>query len=443
MKIILVLLDGVGDRAYDFFGHKTPLQAAWTPNLDKLAALGSNGLFHAGTVGQCLPSEIAHHLLFGYGMESFPGRGLLEARGSGVAFAAEDVLAMAHLSTVQWQGDRALLLHGPEVFQQATHDMDILYEVLGALTPFEKNGIAIRIHKKPGRNDALLIMSGGASPYVSDSDPIIPGRNIARIVPVQGGGDMKKATRTAACLNAFLEKCAAVLRSHPVNARRYESGSPAANFLVTQRCGRRIPQEPFQERYGMRGLVMASGGVYKGLALELGMDFVKRSDQGDPGCDLRDSIRRALDDHDHEFVHVHSKLPDVAAHSGDPCRKRDVLSSLDYGFDVLLEALGRRQDLLVAVTADHSTPSMSEGLIHSGEQVPLIIAGHRVRRDDVHVFDEISAARGCLGTLRGQELMLMLLNYADRANFTGHQLGSRVKLCVPDAYEPFLAGGAG
>lgn len=440
MKIILVLLDGLGDRAYDFFGHKTPLQAAWTPNLDKLAAMGSNGLYHAAAIGQCLPSEIAHHLLFGYGMETFPGRGLLEARGAGVAFEDGDVLVMAHLSTVKWEGDRALLLHGPESFHHAVQDMDFLYEQIQTLTPFEKNGISITIHKKPGRNDALLVLKGGASPHVSDSDPIIPWRNIAKVVPVQGCRDLEAAKRTAACLNAFLDKCGAVLKSHPINVRRYEGHSPAANFLVTQRCGRRIFQEPFQERYGMRGLIMASGGMYKGLARELGMDFVKRNEQGDPGCDLRESIRQALDDPHHEFIHVHTKLPDVAAHSGDPYRKRDVLTSLDYGFDILVDALVGRQDLLAAVAADHSTPSISELLIHSGEQVPLIIAGARVRRDDVCSFDEMSAAKGCLGTLRGQELMLMLLNYSDRANFFGHQLGGRSSLCVPISYEPFIAG---
>jgi 2,3-bisphosphoglycerate-independent phosphoglycerate mutase len=439
MKIILILLDGAGDRSYDFFGHKTPLQAAWTPNLDKLAAMGSNGLYHPAAVGQCLPSEIAHHLLFGYGLQSFPGRGLLEARGCGAPCADEDVLAMAHLSTVRWEGNRAILLHGPELFHQATGDMDSLYGQLQALTPFTEQGITISLHRKPGRNDALLILQGGASPQVSDSDPIIPGRPIAKVVALQGSSAPDAAARTAACLNGFLAKCAAVLKSHPVNARRYESGMPAANFLVTQRCGRRIPQQPFRERYGMRGLIMAAGGIYRGLAAELGMDFVPRSEKGDPGCDLRESIRLALDDPGHEFVHVHTKLPDVAAHSGDPGRKRDVLASLDCGLDIVVESLAWRQDLLVAVTADHSTPSISELLIHSGEQVPLAIAGHRVRRDEVASFDEISAARGCLGTLRGPELMFMLLNYADRANFFGHQLGGRASCCVPDDYEPFLS----
>ena len=100
MKTILVLLDGIGDRSYDSLEHRTPLQAAATPNMDRLAAMGSNGLYHASHSGQCLPSEIAHFLMFGYDRRNFPGRGLLEAVGEGVNFTNDDVLCLAHLAGV-------------------------------------------------------------------------------------------------------------------------------------------------------------------------------------------------------------------------------------------------------------------------------------------------------------------------------------------------------
>jgi 2,3-bisphosphoglycerate-independent phosphoglycerate mutase len=88
------------------------------------------------------------------------------------------------------------------------------------------------------------------------------------------------------------------------------------------------------------------------------------------------------------------------------------------------------------VTADHSTPSISP-LIHSGEPVPVILTGPNVRRDKVGVFDEISAAEGCLGLIRGQELMYMILNYSDRAVLHGHQMGTIKRPYFPDSYRPF------
>ncbi|MCI5125709.1 MAG: hypothetical protein D3925_14850, partial [Candidatus Electrothrix sp. AR5] len=36
-RCLLILLDGLGDRAYPELGDRTPLQAAHTPNLDNFA----------------------------------------------------------------------------------------------------------------------------------------------------------------------------------------------------------------------------------------------------------------------------------------------------------------------------------------------------------------------------------------------------------------------
>lgn len=66
MRCILLLLDGLGDRSHPQLDHRTPLQAASTPNLDKIASLGMNGLFHSHLQGTALPSELAHFLMFGY-----------------------------------------------------------------------------------------------------------------------------------------------------------------------------------------------------------------------------------------------------------------------------------------------------------------------------------------------------------------------------------------
>ena len=44
-KILLLIIDGVGDRPCACLGNKTPLQAAFLPNLDRLAAEVSAGLW--------------------------------------------------------------------------------------------------------------------------------------------------------------------------------------------------------------------------------------------------------------------------------------------------------------------------------------------------------------------------------------------------------------
>jgi 2,3-bisphosphoglycerate-independent phosphoglycerate mutase len=99
-KCIMILLDGLGDRSYLEFDHQTPLQSAKTPVLDRLAAQGANGLYHAGLLGQALPSENAHFAMFGYDMQDFPGRGALEALGAGLPIENDQVALLAHFVSV-------------------------------------------------------------------------------------------------------------------------------------------------------------------------------------------------------------------------------------------------------------------------------------------------------------------------------------------------------
>jgi 2,3-bisphosphoglycerate-independent phosphoglycerate mutase len=432
MKIIWVLLDGLGDRACKALDYRTPLQAAVTPHLDILARLGSNGLYHASDIGQCLPSEAAHFLMFGYSLEEFPGRALLEAVGKGVFFDDRDVLFMAHLCNAPWQDGVPFLRLGRKEIERNPVGLEELY---GAISAHETDGIRFRLEQtRP--NDGILIASGGASPWVSDSDPMVAGRALARIHPLSETSESGSAEKTAGALNRFLSRCHRILRDHPVNQQRRDRGVPPADFLVTLRPGRRARQVSFEKRWGVRGMVIASGAVFKGLAHELGLTFVPSEDSSEPGKDLRDRIHLALEDRQHDFIHVHTKAADEAAHSGGPIRKREVIAGLDSGLVDLVQAVKHREDLLVAVGADHSTPSGS-AMIHSGEPVPVTLVGPGVRRDRITAFDEVSAAAGCLGTLRGKDLLLMLLNYADRSILRGHRLGPAEGAYFPTAYEPF------
>lgn len=387
-------------------------------------------MFHASTVGQCLPSETAHYLLFGYGLETFPGRGLLEAVGAGLNFANEDVLCLAHLCNVALEEGIPVLIHGRKDIKGAPDEIEDLYK---AITPYKTEEVRFTL-RKTGPNDGILMLSGRVSPHVSDSDPMTTKYPMARILPMKESPEPEETRLTAHALNKYLTWCHGILEEHPANLARREKGMPEANFLAIQRCGRRIIQEPFKELWGLSGMLIASGDVYAGLAMELGMTLVRQHDGPDPEADFRGRLRTALANRDHDFIHVHTKVPDEAAHRGDPKEKLAAIEALDRGLDELVEELQRREDLIVAVTGDHCTPSISP-LIHSGETVPVIIVGGNTRRDDVECFDEVSAARGCLGLLRGKELMLTIVNYADRSTLLGHRLGEKYTPHFPEDYE--------
>jgi len=432
VKVILVLLDGLGDRSYNVLNYRTPLEAADTPNLDRLAELGGNGLFHPSSPGLCFPSETAHFLLFGYDLKNFPGRGLFEAVGEGISFHNDDVLVLAHISGVLWENNRFVLTLGRDNIKGTFESISRLYSVI---SNYESEGVSIRL-QQTRRNDAILVLNGPVSPYVSDSDPIILGKPVSKIVPLSENPEPEKSRRTARALNNYLTFCYHQLKNTMIRDLFQEFKPPAEYFLVTQRSGRRIDLPPFQQRWGLNGLMIASPSVYEGLAHELGIEYRSVQDSDDPGLDLKDRICLALSDPTHDFIHVHTKVPDEAAHTGDPLYKKDQISRLDRGLKELLNAVEKEEDLLVVVTADHSTPSISP-MIHSGEPVPVIMAGPSVRRDDVKIFSETHAARGCLGMLRGAELMLMILNFSNRGNLYGHQLGPIKRAYLPSDDDPF------
>jgi 2,3-bisphosphoglycerate-independent phosphoglycerate mutase len=138
----------------------------------------------------------------------------------------------------------------------------------------------------------------------------------------------------------------------------------------------------------------------------------------------------------YDFVHVHTKAPDEAAHTKDPLAKKRVLESLDRGLGQAIAPLLADPEVLIIATADHATPSTGP-LIHSGESVPLTFCGPGVRRDRVQAFDEINAAGGALGPVRGRELMYLILNHLDRAKLQGLMDSPVDRPYWPALSEPF------
>ena len=227
------------------------------------------------------------------------------------------------------------------------------------------------------------------------------------------------AIKTAKALKSYLIWAHDQLNPHPVNQGRTAAHLPPLNGLVTQRAGRLKKITPFSQRFGLKGLSITSGIVFQGLSAYLGLDFLKDVDSNDPETDLARRLllaRTALKDHD--FIHVHTKAPDEAAHTKNPLTKKIVIEALDRALFREIDWFLENPDILTVVTSDHSTPS-SGPLVHSGEAVPLTMCGEGLRRDAVVNFDEVSAATGALGTVRNRELMSLILNHLDRIKLMG------------------------
>lgn len=405
-RILLIVLDGLADRQHPELDGRTPLEAAFTPNLDTLAAGGVTGTMHAISPGIAPSSDQAHFALFGYPLDEFPGRGWLEAVGEGHDPGPGQVVCRASFVTVAERGG-VFEVVGREDPRRGADDLG------EADLDDELDGVTIRFAYSGARQGFLFLdrPSGPLSPEITDADPFGTGLPIVEVQPLAEARDPEAAARTAGALNRWM-----------VGAHGRLSGRPH-DFVVVKWAGQARALQPFRERYGLSGASLGSGPLYRGLALALGLDHEELSeDLARPVYDLGRRLDRAMEllDGACEFVHVHTKVPDHAAHTKDPRHKVEQIEQLDTALERLTRSRLWEDDTVVAVTADHATPS-SGPLIHSGEAVPLAVVGGATGRDEVATFDEGACRGGRLGQLVGADLMPVLLNAADRAAFLGQR----------------------
>lgn len=441
MNILLIIFDGLADRPAPELGGKTPMEAARTPNLDRLAAEGINGLMHPKSPGYPLGSPLALHLMFGYPEEKFPDRGPLLAAARGLPFAEGEVVLAARFASVVREGDRFRLLR-----RFVRGEEDTCKALADTIAKHEAGSLRFR-YAYAGRGDGNLFISGGASFEVTDTDPLGLDLPVLKALPRAGAGDADAAQCTADALNGYLAWAHARLAAQPANQARDES-SPPVNFLITKWAGPKPSLEPFAERWGMRPASLPDEEVVSGLMRELGFR-VELLEDSDPETDIRARLSRAKEllAEGCEFVHLHSKYPDPMSHDGEPLRVVEAIEALDRGMGYYWRELAADPGLITVLTTDHTTPSVwadhPRGVFsdqHSGEPVPIAIRGGNVRVDGVTEFGERAAASGGLQLLRGEDFMPVLLTAAERTNMYEMRATPHRRLYRPRPHEvvPFV-----
>jgi 2,3-bisphosphoglycerate-independent phosphoglycerate mutase len=392
--IVVLLLDGLGDRAHQVLGGRTGNEAAATPNLDALAARGSCGLLYSVGPGRAPSSEVAHWSLLGYRPDEFPGRAVFEALGRGQEVSEEHVFAYAALRPAERRDDGWWLTGRPD----PDRDAEEAERLVDRCDGIEVDGLTFSL-AHVWRGEAVLRIAGGADERVTDTDSFFRDWHpLLRPQPLA-----PNAGRTARACEHWTREV----------MRRFEG--ERFNVITLKWFGRPRAVPSFLERHGVTGALAADSAFLRGLGIALGLEPLDAPETDDPVGDLRRRValaRERLDGGD-TFVFCHLKTTDAAGHTKDPQIKRETIERLD-------EALGDLPDdrAIVCITGDHATPA-SPNVVHSGDPVPLLVAGPGVRADAVERFGELDFAAGILGQLRGPDLMPVLLNAADRPLFLG------------------------
>ena len=385
LPIVVFLLDGLADRAHDVLGGRSGIEAAATPNLDRLCAAGSCGVLYAVGPGRAPSSEVAHWSMLGYRPVEFPGRAVFEALGRGQEVSAEHVFAYAALRPAERRDDGWWLTGRPD----PERDADEAQALVARCDGITVDGLTFSL-SHVWRGEAVLRISGGADERVTDSDSFFRAwYPVLRPQPL-----VPEAERTARACEQWTRE---VMRR--LEGERF-------NVITLKWFGRPKDVPSFLERHGVTGSFAAESAFLRGLGRCVGLTPIEN-----PYLDVELANER-LDAGD-TFVYVHDKRIDAAGHTKDPNVKREAAELLDAAFTNL-----PTDRAIVCVTGDHATPA-SPNVIHSGDPVPLVVAGPGVRADGVTSFGERDCAAGILGHLRGPDLMPVLLNAADRPLFLG------------------------
>jgi 2,3-bisphosphoglycerate-independent phosphoglycerate mutase len=415
-RLLYVCLDGLGDDPIPEFDGRTPLEAARTPVLDGMAQRGMQGLVTTVGEGIAPESDIAVFAILGYDpRQDHPGRGVLEALGSGMDFRDGDLALRINFATqedgqiVDRRVGRDLPSEDAAALASEVNAALVLPGATAALQATVEHRGALVIRSSSGPLSAEI---GNTDPAYAKEGPLGVAletfeNRVSRSEPLE---DSEAARRAADLTNAWVEGAARILDASPVNARRRSEGRLSANLILTRDAGDHIPHlTPIKDRFGPSWGCFVEMPVERGIALVLGMTPVEAPVGGahrDQYAAWAALAAEALEGFDALYIHI--KGPDVPAHDGRAEDKRAVIEDIDEAFfGELLPRIDPRRTL-VAVTADHSTSCVRKA--HTAEPVPLLVVGPGIDSDAAGSFGERAAAKGRLGHLRGVDVLPALVD---------------------------------
>jgi 2,3-bisphosphoglycerate-independent phosphoglycerate mutase len=403
----MIIIDGLGDRGIPGFGGMTPLAAAPTPNMDRLASAGQCGLIDPLAPGMPVGTHTGMSMLFGLPPRSalkLP-RGPVEASGIGFSHKENAVYIRCNLATLKAAGERLEILDRRA--GRNCEGFDRLLADTGALDLGE--GIRASLHPATQHRVVLKLSGADLSSGISNTDPgnHYLDKGVQTCVPLRESD--RNAERTAAAVNRFTRRVHELFEAHPVNQQRISQGLLPANGIICRSPGKLPKLKTLLQHFQLSAAVVSGEETVLGLGNLLGYSlFRDPAFTALPDTDLQKKVetaRAALADHD--IVYLHIKGPDICSHDLDPGAKRELLGRIDDAIAPLLD-----ESLVIGITGDHSTDSNTGR--HCGDPLPGLIYAPQGRIDNCRSFDETSCAGGGLGRINSSAFLTTLLDQMNR-----------------------------
>lgn len=422
MKLIYVVIDGLGDLPIKELGDETPLGAAETPNMDFLARKGKTGLMYTVGKGIAPESDVGVISILGYDPFKYStGRGVLEAVGADVPMRNGDLALRCNFATL---GENNRIIDRRAGRDLTNDEGTELSAAINEKVKLESYPTDFELKATVGYRAVLVFRSRvkALSSSITNTDPAY--KRLSKLGVVEKDAKMvlkesepldktDEAKLSAALVNEFTAKSHRVLERHKVNTQRVAQGKLRANVLLSRDAGHLLPEFfNINERYNARFACLADMPVERGIAKLAGMNLV---DLPLPSSDLKsDCLLRIKKLFEvvptFDCFYIHIKGTDEPGHDGNFRLKQQLIGIIDrYFVGELLQKVDL-SDYVICVTSDHSTPCLLKA--HSDDPVPVLISGDKIRNDGIKKFSEKECKKGSLGVLmQGTELMPKLMTF--------------------------------
>jgi 2,3-bisphosphoglycerate-independent phosphoglycerate mutase len=392
-KYIVLVGDGMADYPLQELGGKTPLQAAQTPNMDRIAACRV-GLVRTIPDGMEPGSDVANLSLLGYDPRVYhTRRAPFEAASMGVELKPDEVAYRMNLVTLDFNTDHEVLMVSHSSGDLSSEDAHQIVDDLKKELRFP----GTMIYQGVGYRH-LLVWQNGPEEATTIPPHDVLGQNMAPYLSQAADNQVQRLIRMSW----------PILKPHPVNRRRREQKEKEANSIWLWGQGRapRLPR--FVDKYGVKGAVICAVDLLRGMGIYAGFEPIYvQGATGYLNTNYRGKAEAALQALTRmDFVFLHVEAPDEAGHAGNPGEKIEAIENFDRKVvGTVLQGLDRFDDFRVMVVSDHLTPIAKR--THTGEPTPFAWASKSElnRSGTGAVFSEDSARDSGLLVDPGHTLM--------------------------------------
>ncbi|MFH1776342.1 MAG: cofactor-independent phosphoglycerate mutase [Candidatus Omnitrophota bacterium] len=395
MKYAVLVADGMVDYPLEELGGKTPLEAAFTPNMDWIAEYGKVGMATMVPPGMPAGSDVANLSIFGYNpIDYYSGRGPLEAANMGIKLLTDEVAFRFNLITAKDD-----LLEDYSAGHISTREAEVLVRFLAQ----KLNSKNIKFYSGVSYRHLLVIKD---ATYTFEKIICIPphdiiGKRISRNLPKGNGSEV---------LQRLIDRSKTLLAKHEINQVRIDLKENPANMIWPWGQGRLKALPLFYDKYKLTGNVISAVDLIKGIGKVIGLDPVNvPGATGYYDTDYAAKARYAVNClKKNDFVFVHVEAPDEAGHNGDIRAKISAIQNFDREIvGGILAALNKYKSYRILVLADHPTPIAVR--THTAEPICFACCGTGIEKEKIKQLNEAVAQGSELRFKEGYKLLDYLI----------------------------------